>query len=170
MRRQSLAILVSATAASLIGACSPGEVADVAPPDVERVECTSEFEVAGTFATSVSPPPTAAEGCVPNGTWTINLTEIAGGECASTKFQAQYVVVVAGQGRDKTFTLNNPAGAAERKFGLSAGGGGECEMSIEEISPATSPKYHRLLVKPFTEPGGNVIAGSANYTLWSSKP
>ena len=68
------------------------------------------------------------------------------------------------------FTLTNPAGTAERKFGLSAGGGGECEMAIEEISPATAPKYHRLLVKPFTEPGSNVIAGSANYTLWSSKP
>lgn len=171
MSCRTLSILVSATAvASLAGACSPGEVADVAPPDVERVECTSEFEVAGTFRTSVTPAPTAADGCVPNGTWTINLTEIPGGECSATKFQAQYVVVVAGQGRDKTFTLQNPAGAAERKFGMSAGGGGECEMSLEEISPATAPKYHRLLVKPFTEPGGTTIAGSASYTLWSSKP
>ena len=171
MSRRSLLTLVSSlVAASLGGACSPGEVADVAPPDVERVECTSEFEVTGTFASSVTPRPTAADGCVPNGTWTINLSEIAGGECATTKFQAQYVVTIAGQGRDRTYALNNPAGTAERKFGLSAGGGGECELSMEEISPATAPKYHRLLLKPFTEPGGTVVAGAANYTLWSSKP
>ena len=93
-----------------------------------------------------------------------------GGECATTKFQASYVVVVAGAGRDRTFTLNNPAGTAERKFGISAGGSGECEMTLEEISPATAPKYHRLLLKPFTEAGGTVVAGSATYTLWSSKP
>jgi hypothetical protein len=153
-----------------LGACSPGEVADVAPPDVERVECTTELEISGSFATSISPAPTAAEGCVPNGTWTIDLTEVPGGECATTKYQARYVIAIAGQGRDRTFTLTNPAGAAERKFGLSAGGSGECELTLEEISPATAPKYHRLLLKPFTEAGGAVIAGSANYTLWSSKP
>jgi hypothetical protein len=145
-------------------------VADVAPPDVERVECTTELEISGSFATSISPAPTAAEGCVPNGTWTIDLTEVPGGECATTKYQARYVIAIAGQGRDRTFTLTNPAGAAERKFGLSAGGSGECELTLEEISPATAPKYHRLLLKPFTEAGGAVIAGSANYTLWSSKP
>lgn len=171
MSRRTLTLLVSSfSVAALAGACSPGEVADVAPPDVDRVECTNDFEVAGTFASSVNPRPTAADGCVPNGTWTINLTEVPGGECATTKFQASYVVVVAGAGRDRTFTLNNPAGTAERKFGISAGGSGECEMTLEEISPATAPKYHRLLLKPFTEAGGTVVAGSATYTLWSSKP
>ncbi len=173
MDRRNRTRLVSAlglAVAALTGACSPGEVADVAPPDVERIECTTEFEVSGTFATSVSPAPTAAEGCVPNGTWTIDVREVPGGECASTKFQARYVVTVTGTGRDKIFTLTNPAGAAERKFGMSAGGGGECDMALEEISPATAPKYHRMLIKPFTEPAGTLIAGSGNYTLWSSKP
>ena len=171
MRRWTLAAVISSLAvASLAAACSPGEVADVAPPDSERVECTTEFEVAGIFASSVTPRPTAADGCVPNGAWTINLTEVAGGECATTKFQTQYQVTIAGSGRARTYTLTNPAGAAERKFGMSAGGSGECELSLEEISPATAPKYHRLLVKPFTEAGATVVAGSATYTLWSSKP
>ncbi|HVV82143.1 MAG TPA: hypothetical protein VHE35_03660 [Kofleriaceae bacterium] len=171
MLRRKLGIVVSTAAvASLAWACSPGEVADVAPPDVDRVECTTDFEVNGTFATSVSPAPTATDGCVPDGTWTINLSQVPDGECATTKYQAQYIVQVAGMGRDRTFTLTNPAGTAERKFNLSAGGGGECEMSLEEISPATAPEYHRLLVKPYTEPGGNTVAGSATYELWSSKP
>lgn len=162
--------MILGTAVAMLAACSPGEVADVAPPDVERVECTTELELTGTFATSVSPAPTAADGCVPNGTWTIDVSEVPGGECATTKYQARYIIAIAGQGRERTYTLTNPAGAAERKFGLSAGGSGECELTLEEISPATTPKYHRLLLKPFTEAGGSVIAGSANYTLWSSKP
>ncbi len=169
-RRTPLLLAFSLAAAALAAACSPGEVADVAPPDTDRVECTTEFEVVGTFASSVTPRPTAADGCVPNGAWTINLTDVPGGECATTKFQAQYLVTIAGTGRERTYTLTNPAGAAERKFGMSAGGSGECELSLEEISPATAPTYHRLLVKPFTEAGGTVVAGSATYTLWSSKP
>lgn len=166
MLRRSLIALGSTSILVALGACSPGSVDDVAPPDVERVECTTELEVTGTFATSVA----QTGGCVPNGTWTINLSEIAGGECATTKFQAQYLVTVAGTGRARTFTLTNPAGTAERKIDISAGGNGECEMSIEEISPATLPKYHKLLIKPFTEAGGTVIAGHATYQLWSSKP
>ncbi len=170
MSRKSVTILSSFAVATLAVACSPGSVADVEPPDVERVECTSEFEVTGTFASSVTPRPTAADGCVPEGTWTINLEEVAGGECASTKAQAQYVVVVAKVGAERRFTLSNAMGTAERRMDISGGGNGECEMIITEISPATSPKYHHLAVKPFTEAGGTAIAGSATYTLWTSKP
>jgi hypothetical protein len=172
MRTASLLVtpLAGLLLVSSMAACSPGEVADVAPPDVERVECTTDLEISGTFVTSRSPAPTALEGCVPEGMWTVDVAEIPGGECASAKFQARYIISIAGTGRDRTYTLTNPMGTAERKFVLSAGGSGECELTLEEISPATSPKYHRVLLKPFTEAGGTAISGSATYTLWSSKP
>ena len=44
------------------------------------------------------------------------MAEVAGGECATTKFQAQYLVTIAGAGRERTYTLTNPAGTADLMY------------------------------------------------------
>ena len=161
--------------AALVG-CDPGSVGGGDGVDVDdrlpEVKCEASLAISGTFATSVAPPPTAADGCVPEGVWTVAVTVMSAGDCAAVNVGDEYVFDVVGTGRDRTFTLRDAPAGAEISLNIHAGGNGECEFTFESITPAASGggEHEVILLKPYTEPGLTPIAGSGTYQLWTKHP
>jgi hypothetical protein len=160
----------------VFAACTPGSVGtggddtggdDSALPS--GALCESTLTVTGTLAPPGTPP--AAElGCVPEGTWTLNVA--AGeGTCGDVSVANTYTYTVTGDGRDRTIAFTAATGE-DVTLGIHAGGNGECEGSFEHVWPTTdgSGEYNVVLLKPYFEPGTTTILGSGTYQLWTEHP
>lgn len=132
----------------------------------EGALCEAALTLSGTFAPEAGTPAPAEQGCVPHGTWTVQVTVTDEGDCADVAVGTTYEYVIAGDGRDRTITYG---GTEDTTLGLSAGGGGECEGSFEHIS-AAADGVHVVLLKPYTEPGTTAILGTGTYQLWEEAP
>ncbi|MCA9676131.1 MAG: hypothetical protein KC464_13915 [Myxococcales bacterium] len=156
-----------------MAACSPGSVGGddtVAGDDglPELALCEAQLNVSGTFAPEGTPP-TPDLGCVPQGTWTVTMAVADAGTCGDVPALSTHVYTVTGEGRDEIVTYNDPATGEEVTVGVHSGGNGECEGSFEHIWAAPEG-YHVLLLKPYFEPGTQVMLGSGSYQLWSAHP
>jgi hypothetical protein len=157
-----------------LAACSPGEVGggdDGADDDPlpEEALCNADATVSGTFAPEGTPPG-AELGCVPQGVWTVNVTFPSAGDCGDVPPEIDsYVYTVTGEGRDQVIDYTAATGE-DVTIGIHAGGNGECEGTFEHIWPVGDGTFHVLLLKPYFEPGTQVMLGSASYQLWSSHP
>jgi hypothetical protein len=154
-----------------LAACTPGEVGgpggdDGVDPDErpEGVLCEQQLTMSGSL-TPPGAPPTADLGCVPQGTWTVNVT-IGEGDCGDVPVNATYTYVVTGVGRDQIITYDGPE---DSSLGISAGGNGQCEGAFEHLSPGDGG-HNVLLLKPYFEAGSLVIEGVGEFELWDEAP
>jgi hypothetical protein len=151
-------------------ACTPGEVGPGGDDGVdvderpEGVLCETALTLSGSL-TPPGTPPGAELGCVPEGTWTVNVT-IGEGDCGDVPVNATYTYVVAGVGRDQTITYD---GTEDSTLGIHAGGNGECEGTFEHLSPGDGG-HNVLLLKPYFEAGSLQIVGIGQYQLWEEAP
>lgn len=161
-------------------ACDGSVAADDPNDPLKNVECEAQVTLTGTFQTSLSPAPTAEEGCVPDGTWTINTTVSSMGTCAAVDVRSQYVLTVvntaaAGERPNRTVTLTGADPAADITANIHAGGDGECLLSFESITPTADGKFHVVLLHPVVDGEvslTNIVQGEepGSYQLWTKRP
>lgn len=166
MRTRStlLALCLGLPACTLgdVGPGGPGVDVDERP---EGVLCEAALTVSGTL-TPEGAAPTPDLGCVPQGTWTVNVT-VGESDCGDVPVNATYTYVVTGVGRDQIITYDGPE---DSTLGISAGGNGECEGAFEHIWPGELPEHHVLLLKPYFDAGSLVIQGIGQYQIWDEAP
>lgn len=177
MRSRSTLLTTLGLALAFTSGCTLGEVGtaddqvvgdddDLLPAEAL---CESTLTMSGTFTTSVSPPPTAEEGCVPQGTWTVQVTVADVGDCDAAPVASTYTYTVTGQGPEQRITYTGTPGE-ELNSGIHAGGNGECEGTFEHIWAADGTDFHVAQLKPYFDPGTSTIQGQGTYQLWSSHP
>ena len=157
----------------LLTACGVG---DDPPPggndDVdERILCTAELTLAGTFTTPVALDPTM--GCQPSGTWNVTATVTTMGSCSAVPVKSSYVYNVAGMGHGST--ISYMGSGDETQLQISASGDGDCTAFFEHISPAGGGQFHHfefhpILPEPTTATMTATLEGTATYNLWSEHP
>lgn len=155
--------------------CTLGEVGDDTTPIGDddttlpaNALCESTLTLSGTFAAEAVPPPTEDQGCVPQGTWTVQVTVSDVGDCDEAPVSTSYIYTVTGEGADETVTFTG--GAGELTWGIHAGGNGQCEGSFEHIWEATGGEFHVAQMSPYFAPGTTTMMGSGTYQLWSKHP
>jgi len=136
-------------------------------PVPENALCEAQLTLTGSF-TPPGTPPGAELGCVPEGTWTINVA-IGDNDCGDVPMAGTYVYTVTGTGRDQVITYSTP-GAQDLALSIHAGGNGECEGSFEHIWPADGGEFHVALLKPYFDPGTTTMQGRGTYQLWTEHP
>lgn len=162
-------------------ACDNGAVGIDDPGPLENVLCQADITVSGTFQSSIMPAPTGAMGCVPDGTWTITATVPSNGDCSSVAVAAQYVVNVVdltpgGERPTRDVQLQTPPAGAEVEGAVHAGGNGECQMSLDIITPApTVGQFHLIALRPYFEAvdGASrmLLPGTdSSFQLWKKHP
>jgi hypothetical protein len=171
--------LLLASAAAL-SACDGSVAADDPNDPLKNVECEADVTLSGTFQTSVSPPPVATDGCVPDGTWTINTTVASMGTCATVDVRSQYVLTVVnsapmGERPIRTVTLQGAGASEEVTANIHAGGDGECLLSFESITPIGDGKFHVVLLHPVLDGEVSLTAVTqgeepGHYQLWTKHP
>ncbi|RMH40875.1 MAG: hypothetical protein D6689_12520 [Deltaproteobacteria bacterium] len=112
----------------------------------DGVACQAELSITGTL-TPPGTPPDPAEGCVPVGTWTLQVAVDDPGTCDQVDHESTYVYEVTGDidnGYDVTYQ-GTPAGEVYLKI---TSEGGACQGSFEHYSADGSAL---LLLKPFEE-------------------
>lgn len=154
-----------------IGGCGLGGVGDgggVNTEDDRPVEalCQANLTLSGT-PTPPGTPPTADLGCVPEGTWTVEVTISDVGDCGDVPMGSTYTYTVTGAGRDRVIAYTG--GTEETTLSIHAGGNGQCEGSFEHIWE-TDGGYAVGLLKPWFDPGTTTIQGTGTYQLWSEHP
>lgn len=159
---------------SLMVACGVGS--DPAPgpgntDDVdERIQCTAELTMAGTFTAAAALDPTM--GCQPAGTWNVTATVADMGTCTSVPLKASYVYTVAGMGHQSSITYSGTGD--ETALQISAGGDGSCKASFEHIASGGAGFNQFELGPTIPEPASAVttltIGGSGTYNLWKVHP
>lgn len=166
--RLPLLALAVALAACNVGSSSDDEdVVDEGSTqggDEIVVLCTARFVVTGTVTPDPNAP--ALEGCVPDGTWTLNValdTEDPG-DCVAEDvvFNAQYVYEVTRDAEDQlTMTYLGSDGSPDDLYKTGASGG-TCRANIEHI-PADGSSW--LMLQAFeNEPG--VLNGQGEFELF----
>lgn len=156
--------LAGCTLGDASGGGGPGVDTDVRP---EEAMCEAQLTLTGTL-TPPGEPPTADVGCVPEGTWTVQVTVANVGDCGEVPISSTYVYEVVGAGRDRTITYTSPGGD-DANVGIHAGGNGECEGSFEHIWAAEGG-YAVMLLKPWFPPGTTTIQGTGTYQIWAERP
>jgi hypothetical protein len=158
--------------AMLLGnaACDTGD--STVPPNQNEPLCTATLALSGTLVTSNGQPPPTDQGCVPAGTWKVNVAVADKGTCTATVFKPTYeyvVITVPNSPRDTKINYT-PAAGEEVNKSLAAGGNGQCEGSFEHVSAGTGGQYNLVSLHPYFDKGTLVIKGSGSYELWPSKP
>ena len=126
----------------------------------DRIECEATFSLTGSLVPSVTPDPDA--GCVPNGTWTVDLAVLDAGNCAEAfEWEAQYVYEVTGDNEiGFTYTyVGDPTN--EDVFLKVTAAGSLCNGSFEHYTNGTKDL---LNIKP-TEQDFN-LTGTAYFERW----
>ena len=164
------------SALSLFVACGVGSDPDPGPgpstDDVdERIQCTAELTMTGTFTAAATLDPTM--GCQPSGTWNVTVTVSDMGECSSVPLKASYVYTVVGTGPNSTISYEGTGD--ETLLQISAGGDGSCQGSFEHIFPASGGNFHQLemgptIPEPATATTTLTIGGTGTYNLWKERP
>ena len=159
-------LLLSLLALTVAACTGLGDVEDPAPGDElderpESVSCQAELSITGTLV----PPgaaPGADDGCVPLGTWTLDLELSDAGDCADVPFEPRYVYEVTGsidEGYEYSY-LGDPD-SEDVRLKVTQGGPGDCEGNFEHHAPDGSAL---LLLKPFER--DLVINGTAYYETY----
>jgi|GEM_PF-3599531 len=168
-------------ASLLVAAACNGEVAEDDPGPLENVLCEAPITVSGTFTSSITPAPTAAMGCVPDGRWTITATVPSNNGCSSVDVAAQYVFDVVnltpGSERpNRKVELMSPPAGAEVDGAIHAGGNGECLLGVDITTPAeTAGQFKVVTLKAYIDAvdGGTrtIMASSeSSFQLWKQHP
>lgn len=155
-------------------ACGVGEDGQPTPipdPVDERLLCTAELRMTGSFTAPAPRDPTM--GCQPVGTWNVTATVVDMGSCANVPLKASYVYLVEGEGHGSTITYQGTGD--ETNLQISATGNGDCSASFEHIAPVGDGKFfqfelHPLLPEPTAATTTETLAGDGTFNLWSVHP
>jgi hypothetical protein len=156
--RSALATLLVALAATAT-ACAPGSAVPTGggPPGLDPdVQCQATLTVTGTFAASGAP---GADGCYPDGTWTVHATVADAGGCADVPVAAEYVYTVTTDAQGKWQVMYSGSDGGDVQLGMSATGDGLCEGSFVHTF---ADGLDELLLKPTLQAGA--LAGSGTFT------
>jgi hypothetical protein len=171
MRLRSI-LFTSALAA--LGACSPGSVGgdDVVGGDDDTslpgtALCEATLTLTGTMVSS-GEVPSMDLGCVPQGTWTVNVTVSDEGSCGTVSIPTTWTYEVAGTGHNETITPTNNTDQ-EGVLGIHSLGSGVCEGSFEHIWPSADG-FNVVLLKPDSPTWQQTIEGHGTYQLWAEHP
>lgn len=157
-------------ASAIWSGCDTGTATPGPGSNENEPSCTAQLTLSGTLVTANGQPPPADQGCVPAGTWKVQVTVSDKGTCTDVPVKPLYEYVIAGVGRATTIDYNAAAGE-EVNTSLAAGGNGECEGSFEHISmSAVAGNYNLIALKPYFSKGTLVIKGNGSYELWPNKP
>jgi hypothetical protein len=162
------------SALAAIGACTPGSVGgdDVIGGDDDTslpgtALCEATLSLTGTMI-SPGTVPTEDVGCVPQGTWTVNVTVSDEGGCGSVVVPGVYTYEVVGTGHNETITSTSNTDQ-EDTLGIHALGSGVCEGSFEHIW-AVDGGFAVILLKADATSWEQTIEGYGTYQLWSEHP
>ncbi len=169
----SLALVAAASCDGAVGEDDPGPL--------ENVLCEAPLTVSGSFTSSVTPAPTAADGCVPPGTWTVNVAVAGNGDCSSVEVLPTYTVQVvntapAGERPNHEITLTNAPTGADVDASINASGNGACNLALDVLTAApTAGQFHLVAVRAYFDPVDGatrtVMAGpDSRYQLWKQRP
>jgi hypothetical protein len=146
------------------GSVTPGDDVD------ERIACTAELTMAGTFTAAATLDPTM--GCQPAGTWAVTVTVADQGTCASVPVKASYDYSVVGTGHDASITYQGTGD--ETLLQISATGDGACSASFEHINAASDNfnqfELHPLVPEPTAAVTTLTIGGTGTFNLWTEHP
>jgi hypothetical protein len=97
--------------------------------------CRAELAVTGNLQPPGAPP-LAEEGCVPFGTWTVNVEMVDQGECQEVPFYNQYVYEVTPEPNEGGYLVVYTAEPMSEnvQMKITEGGPGDCEGSFEHHS------------------------------------
>lgn len=165
--RSTFFVLGFALAGCGLGDVGTGDGVNTEDDRPAEALCQADIALSGTF-TPAGTPPTPDLGCVPEGTWTVNVTISDTGDCGDVPMGSSYTYTVTGAGRDRVISYTAAAGE-ETTLSIHAGGNGECEASFEHIWE-TDGGFAVALLKPWFDPGTTTIQGTATYQLWSEHP
>ena len=163
-------LLIGGFGLVLVACTGLGQVEDPAPGGddpvdevPEGVECQAELSITGTLV-----PPGAAPGpdagCVPLGTWTLDLEVSDPGDCADIPFEPRYVYEVTGNiddGYEYTYLADPDSELVRLK--VTQGGPGDCEGNFEHYA---ADGMAMLLLKPFER--DLAVSGTAYYETYAA--
>ncbi|MBP6629681.1 MAG: hypothetical protein KBG28_20320 [Kofleriaceae bacterium] len=166
-----MALLGSAGAAGCVGAADDGGGGGGGggggSGDVDRITCSAELGITGTFAVG-DPRPAEIMGCWPIGTWTFTATVGASNCPAAPPLASQYQFRgerdLTSEDPDYTWVytyLTDPTDTMVR-VSVSSGGGGECEGSIQLFS---ADGKTLTLLKPALQEDGVTLTGFGQYEI-----
>jgi hypothetical protein len=113
-------------------------------------------------------PPTMDLGCVPQGTWTVEVTVSSEGSCGEVPMPTTYTYLVEGTGHNTTINPTNNLDQ-EAAVNITANSQGHCDASFEHIWPAADG-YNVALLKPESPTWLQTIEGTGTYQLWAEHP
>lgn len=157
-----------------LGACGLGSTGGLSGGDddqslPENALCQSTLTITGTLAPEGAP--TADQGCVPQGTWTVNVAVADLGDCDGAPVDAQYVYTVTGTGHNETITFEGSGDETELQIHADDSDGTACDGSFEHIwAGAASGEYNVMDLRPIAIPSSGMIAGEGTFQLWSAHP
>jgi hypothetical protein len=136
----------------------------------ERISCTAELQVRGTFTAAVALDPLG--GCQPAGTWNVTVTAPDNGTCASVPLKGSYTYTVSGESHSTTISYGGSGD--ETRLQISASGDGSCHGSFEHIAGSsgnfTQFVFHPTLPKPTAAVTTLTIGGTGEFNLWKVHP
>jgi len=161
-------LLVGTLGLGLAACTTLGEVEDPPPGDdapidetPEGVLCQAELSITGTLV----PPgdaPSPDDGCIPLGTWTLNIAMSDPGDCDEVPVDAQYIYEITGN-RDDGYEYSYVADPDSElvRLKVTQGGPGDCEGNFEHYA---ADGKALLLLKPFERDLS--VSGTAYYETY----
>ena len=150
--------------------CQVGNAGDDSDPENEipeqgetqlKVACEAYLTVTGSLAPS-GVTPGEEEGCIPDGTWSLQVTVEDVGDCTDIPINAEYVYVVSRDADDlAVMAYQGSDGNAEADRLIPGSAGGTCRANIEHYS---ADKLKVVYLQPHED--DLVISGSGTYELW----
>jgi hypothetical protein len=157
----------------IVAGCGVGDPGGGTPGDDdvdERIACTAQLGMSGTFTAAAALDPTM--GCQPAGTWAVTVTVTDPGDCGSVPIKASYSYSVVGTGHDATITYQGTGD--ETSLQISAGGDGQCTASFEHINGSGTAfnqfEMHPGIPEPTTAVTSLAIVGEGVFNLWKEHP
>jgi hypothetical protein len=157
-----------------LGACTPGSVGgggggDDVDPLPGTALCEAQLTLTGTM-TPPGTPPTMDLGCVPQGTWTVEVTVASLGDCDAAPVPTEYTYSVEGTGHNETITLTNNTTQETQSLQINDPGDGTCMGSFTHIWPSDDGGYHYVTLRPDAQSWDGTISGTGTYQLWMDHP
>lgn len=142
--------------------CGTGDVSGDPPNDdlPEYIDCIADLTLTGTF-TPPGAPPTIEDGCVPEGTWLVQVAVGDQGECTEVPVATSYeFVITRDEGGNLIATF---AEQGDRDFNFSVSSNtGDCKANFEI---AAADGYSLIILRPLEVEG--VIGGSGEFEHYS---
>jgi len=169
-RRLSIALFAAGGLAGCglgsTGGLSGGDDTAVLP---DNALCQSTLTITGTLAPE-GKPPTAAQGCLPQGTWTVNVAVADLGGCDAAPVKTSYTYTVTGLGHNETITYNGSGDETELEIHADDSDGTACDGSFEHIWAGTGGDYNVVDLRPIAIPSSGTITGDGSFQLWTQHP